>query len=620
MKLVSQLFAGLFALVMTSANAQLDPIPVAQPGDAAFLKYRPVYHFLARKNWMNDPCGPYYDEDAGLYHMFYQSNPNATTWGNMTWGHAVSADHVTWRDEPNALEMDTAYDNLGVFSGATLPKNGVDGKTTIFYTGVTALPISWTLEYLHGEHVDYATTDDNGATWQKGATPAIANSPAGLNVTGWRDPYPFQSAVLDSAFGYDKRSDKESHYMLVAGGIHDVGPRIFLYHSSNHVDWKYKGYLLSQEKNTTFSEKYSGNWGYNFEMTAFMEIEDADGESHNVMVFGAEGSPRRYSMWAVGDISRHSVCDDSSNATALDEGLLQPKMVGVADHSAWYASSLYKDASGKYVASAWILEEQNNAGVQPQGWNGMLAITREVGIEIVRNIYDETNELTSTQGDWMVSAQSQVQCGAQSVAVTTIKTLGIKPIDAIELMRGDDVETVASVALSNEEVVLNTTAKSFELYAEVSSFEAGSKVGFQVRRSSEKDEYTTVEYDSEQGVVTVDRSTSCNLNCTEVASYAPTMDATSAPFNVYQIVDPATCAMSTETLKFRVFVDVSVVEVFVNDRLALSGRMYPCESVTEADGIALFSTGDAQFENVTVWANAKHAWADSRPTPTKYSV
>ena len=37
-----------------------------------FLKWRPSFHFIAPKGWMNDPCAPCYDAVTGLYHLFYQ--------------------------------------------------------------------------------------------------------------------------------------------------------------------------------------------------------------------------------------------------------------------------------------------------------------------------------------------------------------------------------------------------------------------------------------------------------------------------------------------------------------------------------------------------------------------
>ncbi|KAF1784357.1 Glycosyl hydrolase, five-bladed beta-propellor domain [Phytophthora cactorum] len=583
-------------------------VALAEPNTEIFEQFRPVYHFQAREKWMNDPCAPYYDEATGLYHMFYQLNPNSTIWGNMTWGHAVSKDQVTWEDYPNALRpFEDKWDNLGVFSGFAMD-NAIDGKHTVFYTGVTALPISWKLPYLFGEHVVYATTDDGGKTWQKGSEPLIELPPKGLNVTGWRDPMPFHSKSLDAHFSYD--ASKGSNYILVAGGIHDVGPRIFLYHAEDYVNWEYKGYLLAQEKNTTFSE-YSGSWGFNFETTIYREMTDEDGELHNVMLFAAEGDPNRYPMWATGSFSGGG-CGVEVDPEA---GLFTPLMVGVSDRSDWYANSIYTDKDGKNVLIGWITEDNNFTTGQPRAGT--------VGITIVRDIYDADDHLVG-KGDWIVSDSKDVSCADGSAKQSkTIKTLSVKPLSDLQLLRNENaLEQVASVSVNGSAQVLNSTGASFELIAEVPEFERGSKVGFEVRRSSAGDEVTTIVYDDAEKKVIIDRSKSSTADCAVFADndVKPISDSVWGHFYLYDLFSGAAqndvCEATREKLSFHVFVDVSSVEVFVNGRFSLSARVYPCASQTKSDGIALTASGSATFENVQVWTEPKHAWAETRTVPT----
>lgn len=98
--------------------------------------YRPIFHHTPQWGWMNDPNGMFYDEQKGVWHLYYQHNPYASTWQNMTWGHSTSKDLLHWEHQPYALEVDA---NGAIFSGScVVDKNNTAGfgenALVAFYT------------------------------------------------------------------------------------------------------------------------------------------------------------------------------------------------------------------------------------------------------------------------------------------------------------------------------------------------------------------------------------------------------------------------------------------------------------------------------------------------------
>jgi beta-fructofuranosidase len=92
-----------------------------------------------------------------------------------------------------------------------------------------------------------------------------------------------------------------------------------------------------------------------------------------------------------------------------------------------------------------------------------------------------------------------------------------------------------------------------------------------------------ITYDSATSCLTLDR----NRSSLDVASAGGRFEATVSP-------DRA------GGLDLRILVDRSIVEVYANDRVAITGRVYPTR--TDSSGVAIFADGgDATIERAVVW-------------------
>jgi fructan beta-fructosidase len=155
-----------------------------QPANLYDEVYRPQFHFSTATGWLNDPNGlVYYD---GEYHLFFQHNPYGVTWGNMTWGHAVSPDLVHWKELDDAIHPD----RLGtIFSGsAVVDRNNTTGFQTGEHKPIVCIYTSagGTSQSSQGQPFaqSIAYSNDRGRTWKK-----YDKNPVLPNVVGSnRDP------------------------------------------------------------------------------------------------------------------------------------------------------------------------------------------------------------------------------------------------------------------------------------------------------------------------------------------------------------------------------------------------------------------------------------------------
>lgn len=128
--------------------------------------HRPRFHLTAEDTWMNDPNGLIRHE--GMWHAFFQNNPLGSTWGNMSWGHAVSHDLATWTNLPVALPFS---ETEMIFSGSIvhdaenssgLGTPGGDGPLVAVYTSAFT-PSHPTTPGIQAQSI--AFSQDGGTTW-----------------------------------------------------------------------------------------------------------------------------------------------------------------------------------------------------------------------------------------------------------------------------------------------------------------------------------------------------------------------------------------------------------------------------------------------------------------------
>jgi beta-fructofuranosidase len=339
-----QLLASLTGAASATA---LRPISFAQPISATVLPRdlatdprRPQYHLLPKANWMNDPDAPIYWK--GVYHMFYQYNPDGAYWGNMHWGHAVSPDMVHWHHLPVALEPTPGGpDSDGCFTGTAAIQ---DDRVVILYTGVKAVPqeqatIMGSTPPLLETQCLAVSDDPDLRSWTKTPAPVLSAPPQGMQVNGFRDPSPWRQG--------------DWWYMVAAAGIPNQGGCALLYRSKDLRTWEYMHVLSKTVRDGSAAFNPLSPWEV-WECPEFFAVGD-----WHVLIY----STGRRTHWQSGKLDKEKM-------------IFRPEQSGILDYGSLYAAKTQLDQSGNRIVWGWIQESRSVEDCKAAGWAGVMSLPR----------------------------------------------------------------------------------------------------------------------------------------------------------------------------------------------------------------------------------------------------
>ena len=224
-----------------------------------------------------------------------------------------------------------------------------------------------------------------------------------------------------------------------------------------------------------------------------------------------------------------------------------PEAQGVLDDGGhFYAPQTMQDSHGRRLIWGWLGEGRPPEACRVAGWNGVMSLPRVLGL------------------------------GPDG-------TVTVAPVPELEVLRGWHVRTSAqALTPRGRNLLADVAGDCLELALEIEP-ENATTLEIAVRRSPDGEEQTRIVYDGRSQRLVIDRRQASRDRTT-------TLDVRGCPLSL----------APGELLTLRIFLDRSVLEVFANDRVSLSSRIYPTRP--DSLGLALnVHGGHARLRNLDAW-------------------
>ena len=201
----------------------------------------------------------------------------------------------------------------------------------------------------------------------------------------------------------------------------------------------------------------------------------------------------------------------------------------------YFAPESLLDGRGRRIMWTWVFDHRTQEEKEKTGWSGELSLPRVLWL--------------GQDGD-----------------------LRMEPVHELKSLRHNEKSWNHIAIKKDNDFPVDLQGDSLEIEAEFAPG-AAREIGLKIRLSPDGSEETRVFYDADGGALVIDASRS--------SSTSPHKTVERAPFKLN----------GGEKLCLRIFIDKSIVEVFVNSRQAAFRRIYP--SRPDSLGVSLFSHGAA---------------------------
>lgn len=284
----------------------------------------PRYHLRPPRGFLNDPNGPVLLD--GVLHLYFQSRPTVDTSTPVQWGHATSADLVTWTlHRPAMTPVPGGPDRDGCYSGNTV---ATPQGLRAFYSGY--------IEHKRFQSVLTALSLDGGFTFGP-PTQALPDPEPDDGVVMLRDPFVWRAG--------------SSWRMAVGAELEGARPAVRLYESGDLESWSLLGNLVEGERTHIDGLDTGTGW-----------------ECPQVVTVGGDDivvvSPFAHVGW------------QGSSVLSLGRGSVQR-----VDHGTnFYAASVLRSSPHGPIMFGWMPEACEAAMWRERGWAGVISLPRILGL------------------------------------------------------------------------------------------------------------------------------------------------------------------------------------------------------------------------------------------------